>query len=368
MADKSKIEWTDATWNPFVGCQVKSPGCTNCYAMRSVAPRLANNPATPHYHGTVKKVNGKYVWTGKIGIASDEVFLKPLRWRRSRHIFVNSTSDLFHPNVPDEVRDRVFAIMALCPQHEFQILTKHPERAVEYLGVLLGNNTVGRCGRQGRFLYAARTMAPLPSPFTMQIVCPLLHEGAEEQLLLEHYRLQKARDHARAWPLPNVLIGTSVERQQEADERRPHLARIAEMGWRTFVSYEPALGHVDWTGWEFIVWLISGGESGADARPSHPDWHRAARDFCAANNIPYHFKQWGEWVPGEFGQPPDAFFQNGTWMDANLFPDWDDPETKKIWDDGMDFDVELTQAFFKKVGKKASGRLLDGIEHNGMPE
>ena len=83
MAENSKIEWTEATWNPIAGCSVKSPGCTNCYAMRRVAPRLAKNPAIPHYHDTVKKAaNGQYVWTGKIGIADDKVFLKPMTWRK----------------------------------------------------------------------------------------------------------------------------------------------------------------------------------------------------------------------------------------------------------------------------------------------
>lgn len=116
MADHSHIEWTDATWNPIAGCSIVSPGCTNCYAMRRVAPRLAANPATPHYAGTVQPSKAGPVWTGKIGIASDRVLTAPLRWRAPRRIFVNSTSDLFHENVPDAVIDRVFAVMALSPQ------------------------------------------------------------------------------------------------------------------------------------------------------------------------------------------------------------------------------------------------------------
>ena len=133
MAENSKIEWTDATWNPIAGCDIVSPGCRQCYAMRRVAPRLAANPATPHYHGTVKKTKTGYVWTGKIGIASDKVFNRPLAWKKPRKIFVNSTSDLFHPNVPDEVIDRCFAVMSLCPQHTFQVLTKRPKRMLEYI-------------------------------------------------------------------------------------------------------------------------------------------------------------------------------------------------------------------------------------------
>lgn len=97
MADGSHIEWTEATWNPIAGCSIVSPGCANCYAMRRVAPRLAANPATPHYAGTVMPSKGGYVWTGKIGIAGDSVFLAPLRWKRPRKIFVNSTSDPVSP-------------------------------------------------------------------------------------------------------------------------------------------------------------------------------------------------------------------------------------------------------------------------------
>ena len=112
---ETKIQWTERTWNPIAGCSVVSPGCTNCYAMRRVAPRLAANPATPHYHGTVQPSKAGHVWTGKIGIASDAKFLEPLRVKMPAMWFVNSTSDLFHEAVPDEVIDRVFAVMAASP-------------------------------------------------------------------------------------------------------------------------------------------------------------------------------------------------------------------------------------------------------------
>lgn len=102
-----------------------------------------------------------------------------------------------------------------------------------------------------------------------------------------------AEDHWHIpWPLPNVLLGVSVEDQDRADHHRDNLGPLARRdGWRTFVSYEPALGPVDWIGWEFLSWMISGGESGAGARPSHPDWHRDARDFCARAGIPFFFKR-----------------------------------------------------------------------------
>jgi hypothetical protein len=149
------------------------------------------------------------------------------------------------------------------------------------------------------------------------------------------------------WPMSNVFIGCTAENQERADELRPHMARIATAGWKTFVSYEPALGPVDWTGWEFLKQLISGGESGHKARPSHPDWHRGARDFAAAHGIAYLFKQWGEWSPGYAEHGNDLGYENI--VDAK----------QHEWPEGH-------CAF--RVGKKAAGRLLDGVEHNGFPE
>ena len=134
MADKSKIEWTEATWNPIVGCSVVSPGCTNCYAMKMAARIEAmaigqttknGSPglAPTHYAGTTQSSKAGPVWTGKVALAPDHILTQPLRWKRPRTIFVNSMGDLFHEDVPDEWIDRVFAIIALCPQHTFQVLT-----------------------------------------------------------------------------------------------------------------------------------------------------------------------------------------------------------------------------------------------------
>lgn len=138
----------------------------------------------------------------------------------------------------------------------------------------------------------------------------------------------------------NVWIGTTVENQVEADRRRGHLRAIPAVVH--FVSYEPALGPVDWAGWDFINWLIAGGESGPKARPSHPDWYRAALGFARANGIAFHFKQWGEWYPA---------FVNDYAIDATGVR-----ETRKI--DG---------AVVHRVGKKRAGRLLDGREWSEWP-
>jgi protein gp37 len=139
MSDKTGIAWTDATWNPVVGCSVLSLGCTNCYAM-AMAERIIRCSEgagrSTHYEGTVKTSKAGPVWTGTAALAPDSTLIQPLRWRRGRRIFVNSMGDLFHEAVPDEWIDRVFAVMALVPHHTFQVLTKRSARMREYLAAL----------------------------------------------------------------------------------------------------------------------------------------------------------------------------------------------------------------------------------------
>lgn len=129
MGDKSGIQWTDASWNPTRGCTRVSAGCMNCYAERQ-AHRM-NHPGGA-YEGLTKIVGGQPRWNGKVRLLPEMLEL-PLRWKRPRRVFVDSMSDLFHPDVPDDFIDRVFAVMACAPQHTFQILTKRPERMAEYL-------------------------------------------------------------------------------------------------------------------------------------------------------------------------------------------------------------------------------------------
>lgn len=343
MAVKTKIQWTEETWNPIAGCSVVSPGCTNCYAMRRTAPRLSKNPATPHYHGTVQPLKGGYVWTGKIGIAGDTAFLKPLRTKKPTMFFVNSMSDLFHENVPDEVIDRVFAIMALCPQHTFQVLTKRAARMREYLSD-----------------EATRLR--------------VLQEGVDRELAAAGIRWNgdwndrhsQAIAGATRWPLPNVWLGVSVEDQARSDERIPDL--LATPSAVRFISAEPLLGPVDLTDltiaddnpgdqhmsalyceeqfeevelepWQnnALDWVIVGGESGKGSRPMHPDWARSIRDQCAAAGVPFFFKQWGAYLPA--GQ---MMADGRPWAPLS----------------GNSLHAAISLA----------GRFLDGVEHNAMPE
>jgi protein gp37 len=351
MGEKSKIEWTDATWNPIVGCSVISPGCTNCYAMRSAhrieAMRegswqkvlMAGKPIPDGpYSGTTKVVNGNPVWTGKLALAPESTLLKPLRWKRPRMIFVNSMSDLFHENVPDEWIDRVFGVIACCPQHTFQILTKRSNRMRSYF----------------ERLAAKEESDWLRDPRRPDVPVQVRHCIEEMARSVSGLPFQE-RIVAGGWPLSNVWLGNSVEDQKRADARREHLQAIAAQGWTTFVSYEPALGPVDWTGWECLSWLISGGESGPGARPSHPGWHRAARDFCQRNRIAYFFKQYGEYSPGR----SDALLRKS-----------DSPGAVEHVNNGAYLAVShdgLTGEYLNRTGKKHADRLLDGRTWDEMP-
>lgn len=145
----SKIEWTGQTWNPIAGCSIVSPGCTDCYAMTMAARLERMNPALEHYKGLTSPSKAGPVWTGKIGIAPDSTLLAPLRRKKPRMYFVNSMSDLFHEDVPDAVIDRVFAVMALAPQHTFQVLTKRTKRMHKYV-------SKQACAARGRHHHAAR--------------------------------------------------------------------------------------------------------------------------------------------------------------------------------------------------------------------
>lgn len=130
MAQTSKIEWTDVTWNPVAGCTIESAGCSNCYAMR-MAARLAAM-GNEKYAGLTRKSGGRAVWTGKIAL-DPKSLSAPYKWRKPRKVFVNSMSDLFHSSVPDEFIERVWRVMIETPQHTYQVLTKRPDRMRELL-------------------------------------------------------------------------------------------------------------------------------------------------------------------------------------------------------------------------------------------
>ncbi|MEW5727490.1 MAG: phage Gp37/Gp68 family protein [Pseudomonadota bacterium] len=336
MGDKSGIEWTEATWNPVVGCSILSAGCSRCYAMRE-AHRLAAKLGIDKYAGTTEETKAGPVWNGTVRLHHPHLD-QPLRWKRPRRIFVNSMSDLFHEALSDEDIDKVFAVMALARHHTFQVLTKRSARMLSYLD---------QPRRRRAWDEAIRTM------FGRESVSP---------------------------PpiLPNVWMGVSVEDQAAADARIPDLLSApAAVRW---LSCEPLLGPVDITQYlntflkpasigpstcphplkRLLHWIVCGGESGDRARPMHPDWARSLRDQCAAAGAPFLFKQWGAWTVTYDRDAED--------------PDWrrcptarDNRERYLNLAGGHGFHGERV-VFVRRAGKKAAGRLLDGVLHDGYPE
>ncbi len=229
----SKIEWTNETWNPIAGCSIVSAGCTNCYAM-TMARRL-EAMGTRGYDGLTRESGGRAVWTGRVNLIP-EVLDKPKSWKKPRMIFVNSMSDLFHPDVPDEYIEHVFKVMLDTPQHTYQILTKRPFRMYEFM--------------YDREEFAAK----------------------------------------------NIWLGVSVESGAEID--RIYTLQCTHAAVR-FVSFEPLIRSVlDGDGelnLHLIDWVIVGGESGHGARPMQVKWIDEIWVRCQLRNkLPaFFFKQWG---------------------------------------------------------------------------
>lgn len=256
MSDNTGIEWTDATWNPVTGCTKVSEGCRHCYAL-TFAERWRGIP-------------GHYFENGfDLTLRPDKLNL-PFSWKKPKKIFVNSMSDLFHKDVPDDFIRKVWEVMVACPQHTFQVLTKRPERMRDWV---------------------------------------LLH-GVEI---------------SGGKPAENIWLGTSVEDQKAADERIPML--IQTPAAIRFLSCEPLLDEVNLRKWlpisnreaheeaagmgldpmffsfnnidpnaipkPSLHWIIAGGESGHGARQMLQEWATSLRDQCESAGVAYFFKQWG---------------------------------------------------------------------------
>lgn len=374
MSDGTKIEWTDATVNAINGCTVLSPGCTNCYAMRLAGTRLRNHPTRA---GLTRPSKAGPVWNGNVRL-NEEQLLQPLRWMRPRRIFWNAHGEMFHQAVPDAWIDRCFAVMALTPHHVHQVLTKRADRMRTYFA---DAGVEGRIARAILDLTIANPKLLAIAPWPVQSVGEL-DEPADVRVAL---------------PLPNVWLGVSVEDQQRADERIPNLlATPAAIRW---LSCEPMLGPIDlgqlqdclpvnaWLTWlDGLDWIVVGGESGPGARPMHNMWAKNLRDQCAATAVPFFFKQWGDWSPvcAMSDIDTDHLYYKPRHVDASrrckvdqlvmqasgrVFPldEWsrctgENPAT------GDFAHLAGTGAMtFMRIGKSAAGRLLDGVQHDGMP-
>jgi protein gp37 len=300
------IEWTDETWNPVTGCTKVSPGCDRCYA-ESIARRFAGSKAFPHGFD--------------VTLHPDRLD-QPRRWRKPRRVFVNSMSDLFHQDVPDEYVLRVWQVMADTPQHTYQVLTKRHGRLRSFLRRLAFRTPTTEerhAGIRGRRAYL------FDSPGSNQRLGPVV-------------------------PLDNVWIGVSVEDQERAALRIPALMD-APAAVR-FVSCEPLLGELDLRSWleSGLTWVICGGESGPQARPMHPEWARSLRDQCQATDVPFFFKQWGEWAPAGVGI---GMAQHNVGREALVGPRLDDMGQRQV---------------MRRVGKGKAGRELDGRTWEEFPD
>ena len=289
---KSTIEWTNDTWNPLLGCSKVSAGCSRCYAVGHVQ-RMAGNPnATIHAANaglTARHRNGQLDWTGTIRLLPERLD-QPLHWAKPRRVFANSLSDLFHPDVPDDFIAHVWAVMALTPQHTYQILTKRPERIEPILSTprFYSQVLIAAQGLRTRFPRKGLGDIPISNPATH---------------LLE-----------------NVWIGTSCEDQAAADARVPHL--LATPAAVRFLSCEPLLGPIDLEPWLWTVayhddgqgdvapeqepsgaisWCIVGGESGPGARPLQADWLNGLVERCIEADVPLFVKQTGSAWAREHG-------------------------------------------------------------------
>ncbi|QPD05635.1 MAG: hypothetical protein Nkreftii_003409 [Candidatus Nitrospira kreftii] len=228
MSDNSKIEWTDATWNPVRGCSKVSPGCANCYA-ETFAERFRGVPGHPYEFGFDIRL-------------IPEKISEPLRWRTPKMIFVNSMSDLFHEQIPDDYIVSVAQVMKLASWHTYQVLTKRSERLQDLL--------------RTKLIFAA--------------------------------------DQSHIW------WGVSVENKKQG------LPRIVHLNGSTakvrFLSIEPLLEDLGEFCMDGVNWVIVGGESGAGARPMEKDWVISIRDKCKKAKIPFFFKQWGGVRKSETGR------------------------------------------------------------------
>ena len=287
-----KLEYgiADRAWQVCIGCSPKMPCSNNCWARKTEARTVeclrVYHPGRAGFYQRALTPDLKQ-WSGRVLI--DEAHLNdPLHWRKPVLIATGFHGDIGRVGLTGT--SAIFQVIDRCPQHRFVLLTKQPDEFLRWAGVL-DRNGIG-----------------------------------------------------------NATLGCSVMNQAEADLQRPAMAALAALGWHTHCWYEPALGPVDWRGWEFLELLICGGESGKDSRPMHPQWARNTRDWCQRNGVAFRMKQHGDWV-----KIPLAYEDEDT--DVLLRVDGSRGQLNG---------EEVTR--MRRVGKRATGNLLDGREHNGLPD
>lgn len=264
---KSKIPWCDATWNVTAGCSKCSPGCLHCWAER-MSYRLA---CMNHHKGNYTKVgNIEGKWNGNV-ICDESILDKPLHWHKPRRIFVCSMSDLFHPKVPFEFIDKVFAAATLCPQHTFLMLTKRIDRALEYV-LQEPRGHIDHAITDGLTHFVGRGKK-------------YAGKGLTKHLRNKNY----------LWPLNNVHLGVSICNQKELDKKMPIALQIPGFDW---ISFEPLLSDIKMplpckksVFWDGLKWVVVGAESGPSARYCPIENIRGIVEQCKAASVPVFVKQ-----------------------------------------------------------------------------
>lgn len=319
---KTKIEYLDYTWNPLaMRCTPISDGCRNCWHL-AMAKRLAKNPMIDR--------DAQRAYFGTDGPSMNYVELEaPLRLKKPSRIGVQLMGDLFHRNIPDKFLIQIFNAMRMAPKHKYFLLSKRPSRMSDFCQRLRFD------GKGDGKTYLADS-ADSPG------YCLMGGYGCT----------------GMDW----VWLGVSIENQQTADERIPILLQIPAA--KRFVSVEPMLGPVDLGKLSDpnISWIIVGGETGAGARPLHLDWIRSLVEQCQAAGVPFFFKSWGEWEKSGYDST-HLLNADGRFVKRS-------EAMLRISDTRQDDLVDrghLGWIRMKKVGKKRSGRLLDGKIWDEMP-
>lgn len=354
LGEKTKIEWTDSSWNVITGCSLESPGCTNCYAMKLAGSRLRNHPSRI---GLTTQTKAGPVWNGALRF-NEQWLEQPLRWATPRRIFVCAHGDLFHENAERWWIVEIFAVMIAAHHlrgHTFQVLTKRAKRMHELLNDSQFWEQVYASSECLRIFHKNRRGDEVSPP-----------------------NLKFSPQN----PPPGIWVGISAEDQKRYDERVGYLRSTpAVIRW---VSAEPLLSAIDMrfndvnqTGrWDAmgnelplrrIDWVVAGGESGRGARPFHPDWARSIRDQCAEHKVAFFWKQWGDFADATNEAPGGPLLkasrEDRIFNAVGKFFAAGDKHFGMV-DEGW---KESGGAWMVRVGKKMSGRLLDGREHNEYP-
>lgn len=315
MSDGSKIEWTEATWNPTVGCTKVSPGCDNCYAER-----------------IVNRFKGKGAFD--VVVRDESKLFLPFKWRKPRRIFVNSMSDLFHEDIPDSFIANVFSVMARTPQHTYQILTKRHGR----MRSLLNRQSF----RDNTLSLAADAGWPMANVW--------LGVSVEDQKWAD-IRIPALLDSPAAvrWLSCEPLLGPV--------DLLPYLHHQCDCdppGHRRESEYGPRPD-----------WIVVGGESGPGARPMHPAWARSLRDQCTAVGVPFFFKQWGAWQDGSHDPRTQRGADHVVLLDGRHveFSAYADSDLVK-GDPALRYDA----CIMSRVGKATAGRVLGDRTWDEYPQ